>query len=304
MATGQPEQQGDFREYTSGSGSDTTSWTNPGQADWVQIIGAGSTVVMTESGNSRTITTDAAEPGAVIAGSFKAFTSTSATRVRMGRGDPPALALPVTGLASGMALSGLSAFTAETEVNGALGEIYQDLKTTRALIRLRPTDFTLADGTPLALFVAGASTVPGLFLTDSKLFSVRWNNDAAPDPIISSFHMPSDVDITQDMIVHFRASKTGATLADAATFGMSAFNQVDGALHDADVSFGGTSSAMVGNATAKTVQNVTLTLLAANLAAHPTSVTIAVQPTAGTLTTDDLCLIEVYIQYTRKPQTA
>jgi hypothetical protein len=95
MATGQPEQQGDFREYATGAPADTTTWTNPGQADWVQVIGAGTTVVVTEAGQTRTITTDAAEPGAVIAGSFKAFTSTTATRVRMGRGDPPALALPV-----------------------------------------------------------------------------------------------------------------------------------------------------------------------------------------------------------------
>lgn len=300
MATGQPEQQGDLREYTSASPADTTTWTNPGQADWIQIIGAGVTVVVTEKGNSRTITTDAAEPGAVIAGSFSAFTSTSATRVRMGRGDPPALAFPVTGLASGVALSGLSAFTAETEVNGALGEIYQDLKSAQGIIRLGPTDFTLADGTPLAVFVDGASPIPGLDNTNGKAQSIRWNNDATPDLILGSFHMPPDVDIAQNMIMHFRASKTGATLADAVTFGVSIFNQVDGALHDADGSFGGVSGAMVGDAAAKTVQNVTLTLLAANLAAHPTSVTVGVQPTSGTLGTDDLCLLEVYIQYTKK----
>ncbi len=298
MATGQPEQQGDFREYTSASLADTTTWTNPGQADWLQIIGAGTTVVVTEKGNSRTITTDAAEPGAMLAGSYKAFTSTTATRVRMGRGDPPALVFPVTGSASGSALSGLSAFTAETDVNGALGEIYQDLKTTQGIIRLGPTDFALTDGAPLALFVNGVSTVPGLFLTDTKLFSIRWNNDLAPDPVIASFHMPPDVDIAEDMVMHVRASKTGATLADAVQFGLSIWNQVDGALHDADGSFGGNFTSMVGDAPAKTIQNVTLTLLAANLAAHPTSVTIFLQP--FNLAVDDLCLLEVYVQYTRK----
>lgn len=298
MATGQPEQQGDFREYTSGSGADTTTWTNPGQADWVQVIGVGATVVVTEKGNSRAITTDAAEPGAVIAGSFSAFTSTSATRVRMGRGDPPALAYPPAATASGVALTGLSAFTAETEVNGALGEIYQDLKSTQGIIRLGPTDFTTQLGAPLALFVNGASPVPGLDFTNAKLLCVRWNNHADPESILGSFHMPPDVDITQNMIAHARASKTGATLADAVRFGLAIWNQVDGALHDADVNFGGNFVPMVGNAPAKTIQNVTLTLLAANLAAHPTSVSFALQPFF--LDTDDLCLLEVYIQYTKK----
>lgn len=302
MATGQPEQPGDFKEYTSISAADDLTWKNPGQADWVQIIGAGSTVVVTEKGNSRTITTDAAEPGAVIAGSFSAFTSTSATRVRMGRGDPPALVFPVTGAASGSVLSGLGAFTAQTDVNGALGEIYQSLKSTQGVIRLGPTDFTKDPGAPLALWVNGASPVPGLDFTDSKLQCVRWNNHASPEEILGSFHMPPDVDISHDMIMHVRASKTGATLADTVDFGLSIWNQVDGALHDADGSYGGDFPPMVGDAPAKTIQNVNFTLLAANLAAHPTSVSFAIQP--FTLATDDLCLLEVYIQYTKKLLTS
>lgn len=108
MGTGQPQGLGDFREYSSISSADTTTWAAPAEADWIQIIGAGSTVVVTEKGNSRTITTDAAEPGAVINGPFSAFTSTSATRVRMGRGKPPALAIPATAVpATASALGGV-----------------------------------------------------------------------------------------------------------------------------------------------------------------------------------------------------
>lgn len=202
MATGQPEVQGDFVEYTSVSPPDNATWRNPGQADWIQIIGAGSTVVTTEKGNLRTITTDTAEPGAVIASSFSAFGSTSATRVRMGRGDPPALVFPVTGAASGSTLTGLGAFTAQTNVNSALGEIYQDLKTTQGIIPLSLLGFSLADGTPLAAFVSGASPIPGIDLTNAKAFSIRWNNDATPELIVSSFHMPPDVDTTVNMTLH------------------------------------------------------------------------------------------------------
>lgn len=94
-ATGQPQGASDFQEYTSGSSADTTSWAAPNQADWVQVIGAGSTVIKNESGTSRTITTDATEPVVVLEGPFTAFTSTTATRVRMGRGKaPPALPPP------------------------------------------------------------------------------------------------------------------------------------------------------------------------------------------------------------------
>lgn len=84
------------------------------------------------------------------------------------------------------------------------------------------------------------------------------------------------------------------------TFGIALYNQVDGALHDADASFGGVSTALVGDAPTKTVQHVTRTVLAADLSAHPTSVTIGIQPTSGTLNTDDLALHDVYLTYKRK----
>jgi hypothetical protein len=78
--------------------SDSTTWiaSGSGFADWVQVIGAGTVVVTTENDNNRTITTDAAEPAACIMGPFKALVSTTATRVRMGIGTPPPIAIPPT----------------------------------------------------------------------------------------------------------------------------------------------------------------------------------------------------------------
>src|SRR5688572_31335604 len=132
MPTGQPQGLGDFKEYTSGQ-SDAVTWlpSAAGYTDWVQVIGAGSVVVTTERGVNRTITTDAAEPAAVINGPFSALVSTTATRVRMGIGDAPPVVLPVTGLASGAAITDTGSFTDETEVNGALQEIYQHLLSPR-----------------------------------------------------------------------------------------------------------------------------------------------------------------------------
>lgn len=96
-ATGQPQGLGDFKEYTSGQ-SDAVTWlaSGSGFADYVQVIGAGSVVVTTEKGNNRTITTDAAEPAAVVRGPFSALVSTTATRVRMGIGEAPPIAVPAS----------------------------------------------------------------------------------------------------------------------------------------------------------------------------------------------------------------
>ena len=189
------------------------------------------------------------------------------------------------------------------EAEGILSDILQSLQGTGEIV-LTPDDFCLLTGAPLAIFANGASAVPGLAIVDSKAKAVRWNNNATLDGILASFGMPSDCDITEDMIVQIRASKTGATLADAPTFAVGAYNQVVGALHDADADFGGTSSAMTGDAAAKTIQVVTRTLTAANLAASPASVTLTVKPTDGTLGTDDLVLHSVRIIYTKKLLTA
>ncbi len=96
-ATGAAATRGDFKQYTTGQ-SDSTTWiaSGSGFADWVQVIGPGTVVVTTENDNNRTITTDAAEPAACIMGPFKALVSTTATRVRMGIGTPPPIAIPPT----------------------------------------------------------------------------------------------------------------------------------------------------------------------------------------------------------------
>jgi hypothetical protein len=167
-------------------------------------------------------------------------------------------------------------------------------------IDLAPSDFYLLTGAPLAVFASGASAVPGSAVVDSKAFGVRWNNNATLDAIVTSFRMPPDADITANMTLTIYASKVGATVGDAVTFVVGAYNQVVGALHDADANFGGTSSAMTGDAATKTIQAVTLTLALANLAASPASVTLSIKPTDGTLGTDDLVFHGARLSYTKK----
>ncbi len=161
----------------------------------------------------------------------------------------------------------------------------------------------LKTGVALAAFSDGASNTPGYSATAEAL-GIRWNNAAAPDPIGVGVPIPPDLDASENVIVHVLAAKTGATVGDAVTWTIEAFNNPDGALFDADADFGGASSAMTGDATAKTVQEETLTLAAANVAASPCVLQLTLQPTDGKLGTDDVIVLGVWLEYTGALLTA
>lgn len=190
--------------------------------------------------------------------------------------------------------------TTAASVGDALDEIFLHIVNGGGVIELKPSDFYLKTGAPLAIFANGASAVPGMVFVDSKALGIRWNNNATQDAVTTSYRVPADMNITANAGLRVICSKTNNTLADATTFDIEAFNQVLAALHDADGDYGGTSAAITGDAAAKTIQSSALTLLAANLAAHPASTTITVKPTDGTLATDDLVVHGVYILYTKK----
>jgi hypothetical protein len=168
-------------------------------------------------------------------------------------------------------------------------------------------NFVRADtGAPLAVFAnaaAGGGAPPGTQVTDSKAFTIRWNNDSAFVGIATSVNLPRDFNPAYNATLKLHVSKTGANAVDATTFVIGAFNQVVGALHDADADFGGTSSAITAAATAKTIQSVSRTLALADLASYPSSFSLTIAPTAGVLATDDLMLHRAYIEYTRKNPT-
>lgn len=155
------------------------------------------------------------------------------------------------------------------------------------------------DGTALADFADGASPTPGYSAGDES-FGIRWNNHANPDPISCSVTVPQDIDTSAAVTMNILAAKVGATVGDAVTWKVEVFNNVDAALYDADADYGGTSSAMTGDATSKTCQLETLTLAAANLGAAGSQMVVTIQPTDGTLGTDDVILLGVSLVYTRK----
>lgn len=194
--------------------------------------------------------------------------------------------------------------TTAKNLEAVVAELYQNARTNQAILPIQLASFTDADGDPLAKFSAGTSTVPGFTLANSKAFGIRWNDSATPDEILTSVVMPQDLDDTADVVLHVMASKTGATVGDAVTFTCTAFFQIVGALHDADANCGGVSSAMTGNATAKTSQEVTLTIAAADVPAAPCVLTLTIQPTDGTLGTDDVIVSGVWLEYKSKIMTS
>ena len=188
-------------------------------------------------------------------------------------------------------------------VEAALAEAFQHIQSAQAFLNLPLGAFTEQDGTALADFADAASPTPGWNAGDES-FGIRWNNHANPDPIATSVPIPPDLDASANVIVHILAAKVGATVGDAVTWLIEAFNNADAALYDADADFGGTSSAMTGNAATKTCQEETLTLASANVAGSPCVLNLTVQPTDGTLGTDDVIILGAWLEYTRKTLTS
>ena len=205
--------------------------------------------------------------------------------------------------AATVSIADAGGFTSTATVEAATQEIYQHIASAQAFLNLPLGAWTEQDGTALADFADGASATPGWNAGDES-FGIRWNNHANPDPIATSVPIPPDLDASEDVIVHIMAAKVGATVGDAVTWTIEAFNNVDAALYDADADFGGTSSAMTGDATSKTCQEETLTLAAANVAGSPCVLNLTLQPTDGTLGTDDVILLGVWLEYTRQILTS
>lgn len=174
-----------------------------------------------------------------------------------------------------------------------------------------PIDLTAAGlastGGPMAVFADSANnpSVPGPQINNSEAHVVRWNNAATFTGIMRTVLIPSDIDTSMPATLNLIAFKVGATLADAVTWTVGAFAQRVGQLITADATFGGTSSAMTGDAATLTIQRCTLTFAAADLAAalstgNAGALTLTIAPTAGTMGTDDVCLLLAYVTYTRR----
>lgn len=204
--------------------------------------------------------------------------------------------------ASAISLADVGTFTDADDLEEALAEIYQDIQTAKAIIPI-PMPVITSAGVALAAFQSEDQPSMGYCVT-AKGLGIRWNNHATPAAVGTKIMVPPDADVTANMVLHLLAAKTGATAGDATKFTVGAFNNDVGAAYDADDTFGGDTSAMVGNATAKNVQEVTLALALADLTAYPAAIELTIKPKDGTLGTDDVILLAGWIEYQRKTLTA
>lgn len=204
--------------------------------------------------------------------------------------------------ASAISIADAGNKTAQTEVEAALQEIYTNLLTAKGIINIPMPNITDA-GVALAAFSDGDSALPGYCVT-AKGLGIRWNNHATPTAVGAKVMVPPDMDVTANAVLHILAAKTGATEGDATKFTVAAYNNDVDALFDADSDFGGDTGAMTGDATAKTVQEVTLTLALANLTAYPAAIELTMKPKDGTLGTDDVIMLAAWIEYKKKLLTA
>ena len=204
--------------------------------------------------------------------------------------------------ASAISIADEGTHTATKNVETALQEIYASLLTAKGIINI-PMPVITSAGVALAAFSDGDSTTPGYCVT-AKGLGIRWNNHATPGAVVSKVIVPPDADVTANMVLHILAAKTGATVGDAVKFTVGAYNNDVGAAYDADDTFGGDTGAMTGDATAKSVQEVTLTLALANLTAYPAAIELTIKPKDGTLGTDDVIMLAAWIEYQKKLLTA
>lgn len=184
------------------------------------------------------------------------------------------------------------------------GDVLLHLTSAQKMLPIPLLAATELDGTILAAFGDGASATPGIDTLGNEAIGIRWNNHATPDPIIISVPIPPDLDASAAMTVHVLAAKTGATLADATTFDVGVFFLTDGMLYASDADCGGTTGAMDGDATANTLQEVSVTIAATDISGAPGVITLTLQPTDGTLGTDDVIVVGFWAEYTGKLLTS
>lgn len=215
--------------------------------------------------------------------------------------------LPPPGVPTRVSMSITPSGTLATDdviVEGVWMEYVRQPAPGRAVVDVRAA--LLAAGTPMAAWAStsGASSSPGVTLSNSKAVAIKWNNNATQTAVFTSIDLPYDLDVTKPVLVRGLVSKTGATSGDAVTLDVAIFQQIAGALEDATsgtLGLGGTSSAIVGTLTAKTVSQVAYVIPANTLTAAPNHLTISVKPTNGTLGTDNGLLDGFGIEYQRKP---
>jgi hypothetical protein len=191
---------------------------------------------------------------------------------------------PVLATTAGtVSIADSGAFTSTATVEDALAEIYQHIATAQAFIPVPLVTCLESDATNATALTG--STTPILDMADGDTDSglvLTWaasNSDA----IIFQTPLPPSLDVTADVVIHFRAKSGGST--DTPTVGSDAyFNEGDTKVEDVSAALG------------STVAEKTITIAAADVPAGAQTLTVELTP--GAHTTDTVVLSAIWIEYT------
>lgn len=185
--------------------------------------------------------------------------------------------------ASGISLADSAGHTSETTVEAAIAEIYQNVLSVQNFISVPLASLFESDATNLVALL-GIGTTPAIDMangdTDSGIV-VTWVSSNS-DAVIFQVPLPPALDVTADLVIHFRAKSGGSTdtpVIDADSY----FNEGDTKVADA--------SSALGAAYAEN----TITIAAADIPAGAQTLTVELTP--GAHTTDTVVISSIWIEH-------
>jgi hypothetical protein len=199
--------------------------------------------------------------------------------------------------ASAISIADAGTFTAQTEVEAALQEIYQNAITIQGFIPI--SLMSLREVSSMA--VGNIAANGGLLASDTTpvLAPINGATDGCQnvvwaasnnDPVIFQVPLPPNLDDTADLILHTRIKSAGTT--NAVGFG------VDSWFDEGDTKVSDTSET---NQTATWAEKIT-TIAAADVPAGAQTLTISLTPAAHT--TDIMYMSSVWLEYKTKLLTS
>lgn len=196
--------------------------------------------------------------------------------------------------AATVSIADSGSFTAQTTVEAALAEHYQNVASAQACIPIALSSLTLEDGTAITKFADGASATPGFSQESNKELVLRWNNHASPTKVAAfGVPLPPDLNPGANVVVHWRAKVTGAT--DTPVIEHEVY------LGAGDTDCAGTDDEIDG---ADTLTEYTATIAHGDVGGSPEEMTLIFGPKATELGTDDCLVYSVWLEYTRQILTA
>jgi hypothetical protein len=195
--------------------------------------------------------------------------------------------------ASAVSIADAGTFTAQSEVEGALQEIYQGLKTIQGTVPVPLGAITMEDGTALT---KQATTVAGYAQLANKEIVIDIPVGCTSGETLGfSVPLPQDIDVSADLHVHVLAGKDADN--DALTLDCEVFPVAAGDVANADIQ-DTAAQAIVAAGT-----ELTFTCGLDGLLASPSALTV-VLILGGTNDGDAVYIYGAWIEYKRKLLTA